>query len=134
MFQIFKYKKLYEDMVIKNKELEKEKKNAQDNDLETTIKLSQTENELKNTINNYENKINNYESKINLLEKNIQHKEILRRKVAGKVGGLTRYNNKLLSEKSDMMQLINNLIEENQKLKNSKKRPNINEIKKYFKK
>jgi len=51
----------------------------------------------------------------------------------GAIGGLTRQNKKLRTEREQMLDLINKLIEENQHLKRSKKKITIEDIKKYFK-
>lgn len=74
------------------------------------------------------------EKEITCLQTKIKKKEKLRRKSAGKTGGLVKQNQKLLAERQEMLELINNLIVERQKLKQERKRPTIGELKRYFRK
>lgn len=60
-------------------------------------------------------------------------KEKNRRETAGKVGGLTAKNNRLLREKQDMLDLINRLLVELRKLSKEKHKPTLKELKEYFK-
>jgi len=60
-------------------------------------------------------------------------KEKQRRQNAGKIGGLTTYRNKLLAEKKEMLALYERLLLEIRKLSREKKKPTLEELRKYFK-
>lgn len=133
MFKIFKYKKMYEDIEKELNELEIEfndyKKQAEKNNNKFTRDIELLENNIitKNeTIEKLEIKIAETMKKLNETEK-------AKKSIAGKSGGLKKANNKMLAEKKEMLELINNLIKERQKFMKGKKRPTIEELKKYFK-
>ncbi len=92
------------------------------------------------TINNlkfenlkYEEIIVKYDKEINKLKKECELKEKQRRQSAGRCGNYKRKLNASLREKKEMMDLINNLIVERQNVMKLKKRPTIEEMRKYFK-
>ena len=92
------------------------------------------------TINNlkfenlkYEETIVKYDKEINKLKKECDLKEKQRRQSAGRCGNYKRKLNESLKEKKEMMDLINSLISERQQVMKLKKRPTVDEMRKYFK-
>ena len=137
--KIFKgryYKGLYELEKSENKLLETNLKTKEDKITEQkkVIKKLMDDTNLENNVNRH------YESQIAKLEEKVERKEQLRRKVAGKVGGLTaekhkllERNNELLREKAEMRDLINKLLEEVRKNSKERYKPTLKELKEYFK-
>ena len=82
----------------------------------------------------YEEIIMNYDKEINILKNECDKKELQRRKSSGKLGNCKRKLNIALKEKKEMMELINNIISERQKILKLKKKPTLDEMRKYFKK
>lgn len=142
MLRIFKYKSLYLDtcnvLAVKQNKLN----NASNKINELKQQLELEEQKSKQQLEIEKQKLDDYkkesqEQYLLLLDnsnKRVQAKEKLRRKNAGKVGALQKKNNELLKEKQEMLDLINKLIAENQKLKKTKKKPTIDEMRRYFKK
>ena len=104
-------------------DLEKKQKNNRETINKLTLENSQ-----------YEKFIFDYDKEINNLKNECDVKEYQRRKSAGKLGICKRKLNSALREKQEMMELINNLICERQKIMKLNKKPTIEEMKKYFKK
>lgn len=142
MLRIFKYKSLYLDtcnvLAVKQNKLN----NASNKINQLKQQLELEEQKSKQQLEIEKQKLDDYkkesqEQYLLLLDnsnKRVQAKEKLRRKNAGKVGALQKKNNELLKEKQEMLDLINKLIAENQKLKKTKKKPTIDEMRRYFKK
>lgn len=142
MLRIFKYKSLYLDtcnvLAVKKNKLNNAFNKI--NELKQQLKLE--EQKSKKQLEIEEIKLNDYKKQsqeqylllLDTSNKRVQAKEKLRRKNAGKVGALQKKNNELLKEKQEMLDLINKLIAENQKLKRTKKKPTIDEMRRYFKK
>lgn len=132
MFKIFKYKKMYEETEKELNKLEIEfnnyKKSTEKNnnkfkssiDLLTTASIAKDE------------KIKKLEITIAEKVEKLNATEIVKRSIAGRNGGLKKANNKMVAEKKEMLELINNLIKERQKLMKEKNSPTIEELKKYF--
>ena len=129
--KIFKgkyYKELYETEKEDNKWLETQLKTRADKITEqkSVIKKLMEDINVVSKANEY------YESQIEELKEKIERKEQLRRKVAGKVGGLTAEKHKLLNEKQEMLKLINKLLEEIRKNSKERYKPTLKELKEYF--
>ena len=130
--KIFKgkyYKELYETEKEDNKWLETQLQIRKDkiNEQKNVIK------KLMEDVNFVSNENEYYESQIEELKEKVERKEQLRRKVAGKVGGLTAEKHKLLNEKQEMLKLINKLLEEIRKNSKERYKPTLKELKEYFK-
>lgn len=129
--KIFKgkyYKELYETEKEDNKWLETQLKTRADKITEQKSVIKK----LMEDINFVSNANEYYESQIEELKEKIERKEQLRRKVAGKVGGLTAEKHKLLNEKQEMLKLINKLLEEIRKNSKERYKPTLKELKEYF--
>lgn len=74
----------------------------------------------------------NYELKIEKLENKLFEREQLRRKAAGKLGGLASYNKKLQQElkqsKQEFVKILESLNKENQSLKNRIQPPTLSDL------
>lgn len=82
----------------------------------------------------YEDIIVNCDKEINKLKQECSLKELQRRKTSGKLGNYKRKMNNLVAEKEEMIELINNLIDERQQMMKLRKKPTVDELRKYFKK
>ncbi len=128
MLNIFKYKSLYNEVCEKLEAKTNKLKNASRkiNELQQLVicknqELAEEKNRSQEQWLLLQNKF----------KKQLQIKESLRRKSAGKCGALQIKNNKLLKEKQEMSDLIHKLIDENQNLKKRKNAPTMQELKKY---
>lgn len=145
MFKIFKYKSMYEDAENercdlelefdkyksdKTKELDKTKKDYE----EKIKKLNADYAQLSCLDNEKENMINVLTERIQKLEKELDRKEKQRRSCAGSLGGLSKYNKKLIAERGEMMELINNLLKEIQTLTHQRRKPTLEELRNYYRK
>lgn len=123
------YKGLYEqeeqDNVWLKSTIKEKNKNIKGLELQV-VELNKA-NDLKNLINKH------YAEEIKRLEKEVEKKEALRRKVAGRVGGLKAKNHRLLHEKTEMRDLINKLLEEIRRNSKERYKPTLKELKEYFK-
>ena len=140
IYYLTKYIKLYKKEKLKNTSLLCEISKL-DEKLQKTIRTNEEEIENLTTRNEFaknkylEESKNNFctqLSNLKLTEK-LANKEKQRRKIAGLYGSLVKKYNKLCDEKKEMLNLINKLVMENQKLSKSKSSPTLNEVKKYIK-
>lgn len=147
MFKIFKYKSLYQQehqkyLDLLNMKNRMQKENIEDCKAfrEKIADLEQDKAKLRKDILTRENlnkklseEIEEYVSCICKANTLIDIKEKQRRQNAGKIGGLTTYRNKLLAEKKEMLALYDRLLLEIRKLSREKKKPTLEELRKYFK-
>ena len=89
---------------------------------------------LEDKIARYDSIIVEHDKEINKLNTNLKSLKKQNKIFSGRIGGYKKQINKLKKEKNSMMELIQNLITERQKKLKLKKRPTIEELKKYFKK
>ena len=141
--EIFKgkyYKKLYEKEYRERLALTKSYKKAtkfyevtkEEFDRNILEKISYI-NSLEKLVEKQNNQLKDNAKLIVQLKNKLIKKEKNRRETAGKVGGLTAKNNRLLREKQDMLDLINRLLVELRKLSKEKHKPTLNELREYFK-
>ena len=119
-------KELNHDISILDGLLEQEKK--------INDKLKKSNSEYEELIGDFDRNVNTLEKENTNLKNQLDTKEKQRRKVAGKYGNCNRKLKKFVKERKDMMDLINNLIIERQKILKLKKKPTIEEMRNYFKK
>jgi len=149
MFKYFKIKNENEELKKINDKLSNDKKRLYAEIDENNFKYEENKKELLSKINQLEktiteNKNNNQKYNSVLMEElkvlkksnevktaKISELKIDVHKKQGAIGGLTRYNNKLKSERKEMLDLMNKLIKER---KIRAKAPTIEELKKYFRK
>lgn len=152
MFKIFKYKSMYEDAENercdlelefdkyksdKAKEIDKTRKDYEDKIKKLNAELESKDMDYAQLIcldNEKENTIKVLTEQIQKLEKEVERKEKQRRSCAGSLGGLSKYNKKLIAERGEMMELINNLLKEIQKLTNQRRKPTLEELRNYYRK
>ena len=116
-----------EDFDNFKQEMEKKFNNQRYDDTTENLKL-------KMELSNKDDTIKVLEKTIADLKEQLASIEKKRRVNAGKVGSYVKKMQFLANEKKEMMDLINNLIDERQKILKLKKRPTLNELKKYFRK
>lgn len=116
-----------EDFDNFKQEMEKKFNNQRYDDTTENLKL-------KMELSNKDDTIKALEQTIADLKEQLADVEKKRRVNAGKVGSYVKKMQFLANEKKEMMDLINNLIDERQRILKLKKRPTLNEIKKYFRK
>lgn len=131
MLKIFKYKKMYFEVCndLANINIMLDSAKSEIKDLKVQIKEEQEKLECYLEEHKF-----NYLRLLDTSNKKIEEKEKLRRQNAGKVGALQKKINLLEDERTQMMDLINGLISENQKLNQEKKKTTIDDLRRYFKK
>lgn len=141
MLNIFKYKKMYFNVCndLANISLKLDSAESEIQSLKKELGEEKEIHEIfknlkKNNISKLENKVMNLSVQNIQLNEQVQKKEKLRRKNSGKLGAFQKKINYLQKERDEMMNLINNLLQENMKLKRLKKKPSINDLRHYFKK
>lgn len=147
MFKIFKYKSMYKQehqkyLDLLNMKNRMQKENIEDCKAfrEKIADLEQEKAKLRKDILTRENlnkklteEIEEYVTCICKANTMIEIKEKQRRQSAGKIGGMTTYKNKMLAEKQEMLALIDRLLLEIRKLSRERKKPTLEELRKYFK-
>lgn len=147
MFKIFKYKSMYKQehqkyLDLLNMKNRMQKENIEDCKAfrEKIADLEQDKAKLRKEILTRENlnkklmeEIDEYVQCIARANIELDIKEKQRRQNAGKIGGLTTYRNKLLAEKKEMLALYERLLLEIRKLSREKKKPTLEELRRYFK-
>lgn len=147
MFKIFKYKKLYKqehqkylDLLNMKNRMQKENNEDLKAFRERILDLEQEITKLRKDILTRENlnkklmeEIDEYVQCIARASIELDIKEKRRRQNAGKIGGMTTYKNKMLAEKQEMLALIDRLLLEIRKLSRERKKPTLEELRKYFK-
>lgn len=131
MLKIFKYKKLYYDICVDfaNNSLELDCAKSEIQELEDKL-----EKERKNFEILQKKKEEEYLTLRENLTKKLEITEKRRRKNSGRLGGMQYCINKLKREKTEMLEVMNRLIAENQDLKNEKKKAKKENLRKKYRK
>lgn len=147
MFKIFKYKSMYKqehqkylDLLnmknIMQKENNEDLKAFREKLLDSEQEITKLRKEIltrENLNKKLTEEIGEYVQCIARANIKLDIKEKQRRQNAGKIGGLTTYRNKLLAEKKEMLTLYERLLLEIRKLSREKKKPTLEELRRYFK-